>query len=125
MRAYDDAKCYVLHQAKISEECEVQIGGRQSYILSLIIFLLIIDDFLHPALAGGHVRFNGRCHLSPRICTTVMTFAFSLTAPWSWPNCSGLKVKTNKIKVLSVRSNVTLLICMIGQNVEKLDSLHV
>lgn len=36
-----------------------------------------------------------------------------------------LKVKTNKIKVLSVRSNVTLLICMIGQNVEKLNSLLV
>lgn len=49
---YDDAKYRILHRGKISKE--IQGGARRDCILSLVLFLLVICDFLNTAFSGEH-----------------------------------------------------------------------
>lgn len=53
---YSGAKYHMQHRGKNSEEFEIAIEVRQHCILSLIIFLLVVDNVLHTAMAGKRAK---------------------------------------------------------------------
>ena len=47
---YAQFQCKVLHDGALSEPIETVAGVRQGCILSLLLFLMVLDDVLHNAL---------------------------------------------------------------------------
>jgi hypothetical protein len=52
---YDDFKCKILHEGKLTDYIEITNGIRQGCILSLIIFLLVLDNVMRKTL-GDRMR---------------------------------------------------------------------
>lgn len=90
----------------------------QSKILSQLLFLSIIDDVLHVPLAAGRGKvFNGRCHLSSKTLTTLMTCLLShhvmglgqMTSDlWKRARRLGLRINIHQAKVFGLNSCIYL-----------------